>query len=129
MSNLDMSLDDMIKKNKKSNPRGRSRSSGAPGPNRRPFKRSANRTTPYSTGTVQAPDDAWDHGMFAEHAAAYPAQVSRVSAIETGTKLVISNLDYGVSNEDIKVVCCKALEFYFGSSFHVLLLGVSLFSN
>lgn len=28
----------------------------------------------------------------------------RASAIETGTKLYISNLDYGVSNEDVKVL-------------------------
>ena len=28
----------------------------------------------------------------------------RPSAIETGTKLYISNLDYGVSNDDIKVI-------------------------
>lgn len=34
-------------------------------------------------------------------AAAYPG--GRASSIETGTKLYISNLDYGVSNDDIKV--------------------------
>ncbi|XP_028081966.1 THO complex subunit 4A-like isoform X2 [Camellia sinensis] len=114
MSNLDMSLDDIIKMNKKSgggggggggggaNPRGRARNSG-PGPARRLPNRSSNRTTPYSAGKVQAPETTWQHDMFADHAtAAYPAQVGRVSAIETGTKLFISNLDYGVSNEDIK---------------------------
>ncbi|KAF5953780.1 hypothetical protein HYC85_006636 [Camellia sinensis] len=114
MSNLDMSLDDIIKMNKKSgggggggggggaNPRGRARNSG-PGPARRLPNRSSNRTTPYSAGMVQAPETTWQHDMFADHAtAAYPAQVGRVSAIETGTKLFISNLDYGVSNEDIK---------------------------
>ncbi|KAF4349275.1 hypothetical protein G4B88_024223 [Cannabis sativa] len=29
-------------------------------------------------------------------------EADRASAIETGTKLYISNLEYGVSNEDIK---------------------------
>lgn len=53
---------------------------------------------------VQAPETTWQHDMFADQAAAYPAQAGRTSAIETGTKLYISNLDYGVSNEDIKVI-------------------------
>ncbi|XP_010253244.1 PREDICTED: THO complex subunit 4A-like isoform X2 [Nelumbo nucifera] len=104
-SSLDMSLDDLIKNNKKSggsNFRGRGRGSG-PGPARRAPNRGANRTTPYSMGkSVQAPDSAWQHDMFTDQAAAYPAQASRASAIETGTKLYISNLDYGVSNDDIK---------------------------
>ncbi|KAL6987560.1 hypothetical protein U1Q18_013306 [Sarracenia purpurea var. burkii] len=108
MSNLDMSLDDIIKMNKKpggggggTNSRGRARSSG-PGPARRLPNRSTNRSTPYSVGKIQAPETTWQHDMFADNAAAYAAQASRVSSIETGTKLFISNLDYGVSNEDIK---------------------------
>ncbi|CAJ2648597.1 unnamed protein product [Trifolium pratense] len=35
-------------------------------------------------------------------AVAFPAQGGRAASIETGTKLYISNLDYGVSNDDIK---------------------------
>lgn len=45
--------------------------------------------------------------MFAsDQAMAFSTQVGggRASSIETGTKLYISNLDYGVSNEDIKVI-------------------------
>lgn len=36
-------------------------------------------------------------------AAGYSARGGFASSIETGTKLFISNLDYGVSNDDIKV--------------------------
>ncbi|XP_041994246.1 THO complex subunit 4A-like [Salvia splendens] len=90
---LDMSLDDLIKNNKKSGAArgGRGRAAG-PGPARRPNNRFANRVTPYSA--PKAPETAWGHDMFAAG--------GRSSNIETGTKLYISNLDYGVSNEDIK---------------------------
>lgn len=47
--------------------------------------------------------------MFADH---NPSSVRRpgVSGIGTGIKLLISNLDYAVSNEDIKVIV-KSLPF------------------
>lgn len=49
--------------------------------------------------------------MFTDQGTAFPAQqASRASAIETETKLCISNLEYGVSNEDIKV----NIYFYLG---------------
>ncbi|CAL9770387.1 THO complex subunit 4A-like [Musa acuminata AAA Group] len=100
-SALDMSLDDIIKNNKQSAPggRGRGRGSGA-GPARRVPNRSANRSAPYSVG--KAPDSAWQHDMFAAQMGGVPAPAARASSIETGTKLYISNLEYGVSNEDIK---------------------------
>ncbi|KAL6907475.1 hypothetical protein ACP4OV_002514 [Aristida adscensionis] len=115
---LDMTLDDIIKSNKKSNPssgggggrrRGGSASGGGGGgggggvgPTRRPFKRAGNRQGPYQP--PKAPDSAWQHDMYPAVAAGSGggAGGGRVSAIETGTKLYISNLDFGVSNEDIK---------------------------
>ncbi|CAL4938791.1 unnamed protein product [Urochloa decumbens] len=110
---LDMTLDDIIKNNKKSNPSSgggrRSRGSasggggggsGGVGPTRRPFKRSGNRQGPYQP--PKAPDAAWQHDMYPGAAAGGGSGGGRVSAIETGTKLYISNLDFGVSNEDIK---------------------------
>ena len=39
--------------------------------------------------------------------------LGRASAIETGTKLYISNLDYGVSNEDVKVILFPSFLFSF----------------
>ncbi|XP_071719783.1 THO complex subunit 4A-like [Rutidosis leptorrhynchoides] len=102
---LDMSLDDLIKNNKKSGDgsgrgRGRGRSSG-PGPTRRFNNRGTNRSTPY--GGPKAPD-AMIHDMFGgtDQPMGNFGPGGRSSAIETGTKLYISNLDYGVSNEDIK---------------------------
>ncbi|XP_008658242.1 THO complex subunit 4A isoform X1 [Zea mays] len=108
---LDMTLDDIIKNNKKSNPssRGARRSRGvsAPGggtggvgPTRRPFKRAGNRQAPYQP--PKAPDAAWQHDMYPAVAAGGGGGGGRVSALETGAKLYISNLDFGVSNEDIK---------------------------
>ncbi|KAM0953571.1 putative chromatin target of PRMT1 protein [Dioscorea sansibarensis] len=105
-SALDMSLDDLIKNSKKSatagaggNSRGRGRASGA-GPARRVPNR--NRAAPYSVG--KAPDTAWQHDLYSgDRISAFPPQAAgRASSIELGTKLYISNLDYGVSNEDIK---------------------------
>lgn len=105
---LDMSLDDLIKNNKKSGGgdgggrgRGRGRGSG-PGPTRRFNNRGANRATPY--GGPKAPEAAWKHDMFgvADQVMGNGGPGGRPSAIETGTKLYISNLDYGVSNDDIK---------------------------
>ncbi|KAG1365755.1 THO complex subunit 4A [Cocos nucifera] len=101
-SSLDMSLDDLIKNNKKSaaTSGGRGRGRGSGGPARRFPNRSGNRPGPYSMG--KAPDSAWQHDMYANQTGGYSAPAARVSSIETGTKLYISNLDYGVSNEDIK---------------------------
>uniref|UniRef100_A0ACD5TZC5 Uncharacterized protein n=2 Tax=Avena sativa TaxID=4498 RepID=A0ACD5TZC5_AVESA len=116
---LDMTLDDIIKNNKKGNPSsggggrrregrrgsasggsgGAAASAGGVGPNRRAFKRSGNRAAPYQP--PKAPESAWQHDKFADVAARGGAG-GRVSAIETGTKLFITNLDFGVSSEDIK---------------------------
>ncbi|MBA0678671.1 hypothetical protein Gohar_019058, partial [Gossypium harknessii] len=40
--------------------------------------------------------------MYSDKGAAFQGQAGRAAAIETGTKLYVSNLDYGVSNDDIK---------------------------
>ncbi|XVF20099.1 hypothetical protein REPUB_Repub11eG0168900 [Reevesia pubescens] len=101
-SALEMSLDDLIKRNRKSgsgNSRGRGRGSG-PGPTRRFPNRGANRSAPYTT--AKAPETMWQHDMYSDKGAAFQGQVGRASAIETGTKLYISNLDFAVSNDDIK---------------------------
>ncbi|CAA7389650.1 unnamed protein product [Spirodela intermedia] len=102
---LDMSLEDLIKKNKKpggGNLRGRGGGRGSgPGPDRRIPNRASSRAGPYSTG--KAPGSTWQHDMFSDPMVTRPLPgAARVSAIETGTKLYISNLDYGVSNDDIK---------------------------
>lgn len=99
-----MSLDDLIKSNKK--PVGSTRGArpgqiSGPGPSRRLQNRAEFRAAPYSM-PIQAPAAAWQHDMFMQGAAAFPVWAGQASSIETGTKLYISNLDYGVTNEDIK---------------------------
>ncbi|VAH89419.1 unnamed protein product [Triticum turgidum subsp. durum] len=108
---LDMSLEDIIKSNKKGNSssggggrrregrRGSAAAAGGVGPNRRAFKRSGNRAAPYQP--PKAPESAWQHDMYSD-ASARGGGGGRVSAIETGTKLLITNLDFGVSTEDLK---------------------------
>ncbi|KAM7266015.1 hypothetical protein ACFE04_003698 [Oxalis oulophora] len=127
-SALDMSLDDIIKSNKTSSTsrgkagaatggggRGRPRGGGGggsgPGPSRRFNNRASNRTAPYSK-PAQAPDASWKHDMFSDTYSKAAAGAGaggsggggrgRGAGIETGTKVLISNLDYGVSNDDIK---------------------------
>ncbi|KAK9727272.1 hypothetical protein RND81_05G270300 [Saponaria officinalis] len=103
---LDMSLDDLIKKNKSSSSRtgggggGRgARHGGAPP--RRFANRAANRVAPYSVS--KAPETYWQHDMFGNQGGfGGGGGGGGASSIETGTKLYISNLDYGVSNDDLK---------------------------
>eukprot|EP01018_Ginkgo_biloba_P000202 Gb_18965 [translate_table: standard] len=111
-SALDMSLDDLIKNNKRAG-RGRGRGRGrdsdtrngrTTGPLRsRGSLRSSNRAAPYtlSKNVQKAPESTWQHDMYDEQMTE-AAPSARLLKIETGTKLYISNLDYGVSNEDIK---------------------------
>ncbi|KAK3250680.1 hypothetical protein CYMTET_39954 [Cymbomonas tetramitiformis] len=44
-------------------------------------------------------DDAWEHDLYEN--ARQPVRI-RTGALETGTKLIVNNLDFNVSNEDIK---------------------------
>ncbi|CAN1167207.1 THO complex subunit 4A [Linum perenne] len=108
-SALDRSLEDIIKSNKKPGSGGRGRGGSArggasgPGPARRIPDRSFNRLGPYAAAAPMVPDMGWQHDMFVDPGLAFQAQaVQAASAIETGTKLYISNLDYGVTNEDVK---------------------------
>ncbi|GFQ06124.1 THO complex subunit 4a [Phtheirospermum japonicum] len=77
--------------NKTSQPSG-------PGPTRRYPGRSASRAAPYSSSPSRGPESQWDHGMFTSG----PAFPARVSSIETGTKLLVSNLHFEVIDEDIE---------------------------
>ncbi|XP_024365630.1 THO complex subunit 4A isoform X2 [Physcomitrium patens] len=127
-SALDMSLDDLIKSNKTATHGGRGggRGAAAPvprrvgataaaeegypdsrmsGPARRQVTRATVRPTPYATAKPvrRAMDSPWQHDMYENFAPAPSASVRGTGGnIETGTKLYISNLDHGVSNDDIK---------------------------
>eukprot|EP00252_Welwitschia_mirabilis_P015767 TRINITY_DN3498_c0_g1_i2.p1 TRINITY_DN3498_c0_g1~~TRINITY_DN3498_c0_g1_i2.p1 ORF type:complete len:216 (+),score=21.85 TRINITY_DN3498_c0_g1_i2:360-1007(+) len=111
-SSLDMSLDDLIKNNKQQNSqfgRGRGRGArtgrfGGGGRGGRRIQRQQQqlrvntnaRPSPYSIAKSfsRAKDAIWQHDMFDDSMVAIGA--------DSGAKLYISNLDYGVSNQDIK---------------------------
>ncbi|XP_011610844.2 aly/REF export factor 2 [Takifugu rubripes] len=105
---VNMSLDDIIKLNKKagsgreggsSRPTGRSsgRRPSRPARDRRDnFQRERNdRYTPY-TRPSELPDK-WQHDLFEEH-----ANGPQSSEAEGSAKLLVSNLDFGVSDSDLR---------------------------
>ncbi|CAK9869534.1 unnamed protein product [Sphagnum jensenii] len=129
-SALDMSLDDMIKTNKQVGRRGGggggrgggrrapgSRGSfntttattggygsgpkAATGPVRRQMKRTLHSGhNPYSTAAKASKQASpFQHNMYEDMV---PNNMLKPLSLETGSKLYISNLDYGVSNEDLK---------------------------
>ncbi|XP_021295271.1 THO complex subunit 4A-like [Herrania umbratica] len=99
-SSLDMSLDEIIRNKGRSeghfrDSRRKPRGSG-PGPDRRGRTRDPLRTNPYPfRPQMQVPPAA---------AAAWHGQLVSSGGSDMEAKLCISNLDYGVSNEDIKVL-------------------------
>ncbi|KAM7393622.1 hypothetical protein PAMP_020479 [Pampus punctatissimus] len=108
---MNMSLDDIIKLNKKGGSGRGGGSSGRAGGSSRSvrgrqnnFNRERNnRTTPY-TRPRELPDK-WQHDMFEEHASGHRAPERSAGAErsqENGGKLLVSNLDFGVSDSDMK---------------------------
>ncbi|KAL4621185.1 hypothetical protein ACB092_06G210400 [Castanea dentata] len=118
---LDMSLDDMIKNSRRSggyngnsNSRGRGRSSGpGPGPDRRFPNRNFQRTAPYyAPQGMQVMNPMLTQQVVLGVGGGVGVGVgvgggSNINNSEDGTKLYISNLDYGVTNDDIKVLFCE----------------------
>ncbi|XP_041958964.1 THO complex subunit 4-like [Alosa sapidissima] len=115
---LSMSLDDIIKQNKQQKGGGRSRrgsgssrggsggfrSGSGPTRNRQNFNRDRNpRPAPYSR--PRELPDKWQHDMFDDGFGSSRVQrrdSSPVVGLETTGKLLVSNLDFGVSDADIK---------------------------
>ncbi|KAK3726638.1 hypothetical protein QZH41_012291 [Actinostola sp. cb2023] len=113
---VDMSLDDIIKKNKKTG-RGRRGGGGAGGRRRggggggggsgggggamrRGRGRSTTRSNPYTRS--QDVPDRWQHDKFEDSGLSSGGRRSfGGGGLSTGSKLSISNLDFGVSDSDI----------------------------
>ncbi|XP_034404834.1 THO complex subunit 4-A-like [Cyclopterus lumpus] len=112
---MSMSLDDIIKLNKKGgggrgarSSGGQGGSSGRAGGSSRPvrsrqnnFSRERNnRSTPY-TRPRELPDK-WQHDMFEEHTGGHRQSAAVERSVESNGKLLVSNLEFGVSDLDIK---------------------------
>jgi len=110
---IDMSLDDIISSNKKSGGRGGGggrggsggRRGGKPGGGggagrRGPF-RSRSRSAGRNGYTRGNPDAQWDHDMYSGSGGGGGGAGIRSTGISTSGKLIVSNLDFGVSDSDI----------------------------
>ncbi|XP_052304220.1 THO complex subunit 4D isoform X2 [Populus trichocarpa] len=111
---VDMSLDDIIKKNRERG-RGRGRASRGRGRGRGPVRSFNNgrmsgavRRGPLSVNTwpskysIAKPSRRvrslpWQHDLLEDS-----IRAAGITGVEVGTKLYVSNLDYGVTNEDIR---------------------------
>ncbi|KAL3527459.1 hypothetical protein ACH5RR_012115 [Cinchona calisaya] len=112
MASLDMSLDDMIK-NRRNNDRGRGRGRarrgrGAGGSFRGGRTTGAPRRGPLGVNTRpsaytiaksfrRTKNLPWQNGLFEDS-----LKAAGISGLDNGTKLYVSNLDAGVTNEDIR---------------------------
>uniref|UniRef100_G3Q2C6 Aly/REF export factor n=1 Tax=Gasterosteus aculeatus TaxID=69293 RepID=G3Q2C6_GASAC len=96
---MSMSLDDIIKLNKKGGSGRGGRSSGGQGGSSERNTRSEPYTRPREL------PDKWQHDMFEEHAGGHRGQsavAERSVGVDDNGKLLVSNLDFGVSDLDIK---------------------------
>ncbi|KAE7996816.1 hypothetical protein FH972_001506 [Carpinus fangiana] len=106
---LDMSLDDVIRDSRRSgghndSSRGRGRASSGPGPDRRFASRNAVRTVPYYVPQPMQAVNPLFQQQVVNPIFQQQMMLGGGSNTEEGTKLYISNLDYGVTNEDIQVL-------------------------
>ncbi|KAM0832566.1 hypothetical protein ACQ4PT_064812 [Festuca glaucescens] len=103
-SGLDMSLDDLIKQSK-SKPKASPSPAFSSGPTRRAAPSA--RTMPYPPSAPKAAAADSPYGIYSEHVAAMatsppPPPVAAPRALETGTKLHVSNLNASVTVEDVQ---------------------------
>jgi len=60
--------------------------------------------------TTEVPE-IWEHDMFQDDAP--PRVNSRPAAVRKAARLIITNLDFGVNDDDIRVrICCISLSAY-----------------
>ncbi|KAL6959589.1 hypothetical protein U1Q18_039742 [Sarracenia purpurea var. burkii] len=112
MASLDMSLDDVIKSRRYSERgRGRGRARGGRGrgglfiggrmtgaPRRYPLGVNARPSSFAIAKSFRRPKGfPWQHGLFEDS-----LRAAGLTGVENGTKLYVSNLDVGVTNEDIR---------------------------
>ncbi|GKV47069.1 hypothetical protein SLEP1_g54006 [Rubroshorea leprosula] len=110
-TSLDMTLDDMVKRNKSERARGRGRARRGRGPgayfsggrmagpvHRGPLAVNARPSQYAIAKSTRRPRRLpWQHDLFEDG-----LRAAGISGIEVGTKLYVSNLDQGVTNEDIR---------------------------